>query len=51
MGKILFKWKLGNHCPNCGSWDLERVQRPFWLKSILFFLDFKTYWCRKCFNL
>ncbi len=49
MNSHLIRFKLGAHCPNCGSWDIERVQRPFWAKNLFFFLNLKTYWCRKCF--
>ncbi len=51
MGSQIIRFKLGDKCPNCGSWDLERVKRPFYARYFLFFLNLKTYWCRKCFTL
>ncbi|GAB1448640.1 MAG: hypothetical protein LCH37_00725 [Bacteroidetes bacterium] len=49
MQKSIFRYKLGKTCPHCGNWDLERVPRPFFSKYVLFFLDLKSYWCRKCY--
>jgi hypothetical protein len=49
MKNNIYRVKLGKTCPNCGSWDLERISRSFTPKYILFFLNLKSYWCRKCF--
>ncbi|MFN4082474.1 MAG: hypothetical protein ACK4K9_02480 [Bacteroidia bacterium] len=50
MSKILVKINLGNNCPNCGTWDLERIKRPAWSRIVFFFARTKAYWCRRCYT-
>lgn len=39
----------GKQCPRCKTaHTLERVHRPYWVKTLLFFLPLKRYACYRC---
>lgn len=38
-----------NQCPYCQrTHALERINRPFWVKAVLFFLNTRAYICTGC---
>lgn len=38
-----------HRCPRCdAAWLHDRVPRPWWVKTFLFFLPLKRYTCYRC---
>jgi len=46
--KAVSKSRKNVFCPACKSQLIERVHRPFFVKTLLFWLPLKRYICFKC---